>query len=304
MDKSDWKSPEHKVPELKESPELFVDDSPMELTTTADEVSTADENRELPASSADLSSIDLSSPNLSRAGQRPAFNNLTTYMLENESQIFWLCASALMVVIGVWFHDVHGRFFWNAQISNFCQVLTLLSPLCALAVLFSKPNKFERPLLALGAFVSLLFWNQVATVSCLIVMPFRFKGANRAVGRAILLGLQTAVIFFSPLFSDVVQVEDRLKNDTYDLFLCQHKTPFKAVTFTLEEHVPIGPFFYFGKVHWRMVDTREPKSLSIVPIDDSHVAVLVNRFSHYHRSEIDLTKKNVPIKFEKIEGER
>lgn len=300
MDKPEWKSLEPKAElqaELKKAPDLVsVPEPSMALVPNGEPVSQA---------KCESNSVILGSHDLSTVQSAP-FSKLTTYMLENESQIFWLCASALFVVLGIWFHDVHGWFRWTSPIFSICcLLLSFLSPLCCIAVLFCKPNKLEGPVLSLAAFVSLLFWNQVVTVSALMLMPFRFKGANRALGIAILSGLQIGVIFLYPQFAGFVQVKDRLQSRAYDLELCQHKMPLdSSVTLTLQEDIAVGPFLTFAKVHWRMIDSRVPRSVSILPIDATHVAILVDRFSHYHRTVVDLTVKNLPIMIETIPKER
>ncbi len=314
MDKRDRQPPDY-MTELKEGPEFLTADSamasPMALLPADDGSDASLGNASLPMVSVDLDTV-LDDHNetgvaasVSAVTRRTPYSALIAFMLENESQIYWLCASALLVVLGIWFHNIHGRFEFSSPVVSICLLLvSFLSPLYCLVVLFLKPNKLEGPLLSLCAFIGLLFWNQVVAVSCLMVMPFRFKGSSRALGVASLSGLQIGAIFLYPLFAGPIELKDQLKYGAHDLQLCQIKMALDhRVTLTLQEDVPVGPFLTFSKVHWRMVDTRTPKSLAILPIDDTHVAILINRFSHYHRSVVDLTVKNLPIKFEKIEGE-
>lgn len=253
--------------------------------------------------------LKVSEPDLSAAVSNPEPRRrsaLTIYLLENESQVFWLFASALLTWLGVWFHDTHGMLTWSSEwIGYLAFSMSLLAPLFCLPILVCKPNKFERPFLTIVSFVAMLFWNQVLAVSCLVLMPFRFKGASRTLGIAVLSGLQIGVLCSNSLFFGPIKELDHLKTAAYDLSLCQVTADSEPrCTLTLMEELPIGPFVNFGKIHWRMKDTKSPESAVILPVDSTHVAVLINRFSHYHRTVVDLTVKNLPINVETIPAER
>lgn len=302
MDRENRQSSEWKQPELKVSdPELVVKPDGMSgaLTTSEDYLEAM-----VPSDAED--SADLASTSKPEIPQRSRLNDLTIYMLENESQFYWLCASALLTILGIWFHDIHGILLLSSPpLSFLCFALSLFAPLFCISILFCQPNKFERPLITIVSFIGLLFWNQVVTISCLMLMPFRFKNASRPLGIAVLSGLQIGVIFLYPFLGGPVAVHDELHTAGYNLRLCQVKTLLdKRSTLTLEEDIPVVPFLTFGKVHWRMIDTRAPKSAVILPVDATHVAILINRFSHYHRTVVDLTVKNLPIYVETMPAER
>ncbi|MBP9090265.1 hypothetical protein KBI23_04495 [bacterium] len=197
--------------------------------------------------------------------QKSHLSALTTYMLENESQFYWLFASALLTWLGVWFHDTHGMLTWTSgPICFLTFAIGLLSPIACIPILFCKPNRYERPLLTIVSFVAMLFWNQVPTVSFFALMLFRFRKASRTLGIAVLTGLQIAVFFLLPFFFGPSEELDHLRTAGYNLSICK-------VT---------------------------------LPVDATHVAVLVNRFSHYHRTVVDLTVKNLPIQVETIPAEK
>lgn len=142
------------------------------------------------------------------------------------------------------------------------------------------------------------------TVSFFALMLFRFNKASRALGIAVLTGLQIAVFFLFPFFFGPSEELDHLRTAGYNLSICKVTAGSEPrVTLTLMEEFPIAPFVNFGKIHWRMKDTRSPESAVILPVDATHVAVLINRFSHYHRTVVDLTVKNLPIKVETIPAE-
>ncbi len=302
MDQADLNVPEWKQPELKVSdPELVVepDGASSALTTSGDfPVASA---QSLAAASSDLAST--SKPEIQ---QKSRLNALTIYMLENESQFYWLCASALLTILGIWFHDIHGMLTWSSgPISFLSFAISLFSPVACILILFCKPNRYERPLLTLVSFVSMLFWNQVLTISCLMLMPFRFKGASRTLGIAVLSGLQIGVLCLFPLFFGPIAELDHLQTADHNLSLYQVTANSEPrCTLTLMEEFPVAPLVNFGKIHWRMKDTRSPKSAVILPVDSTHVAILVNRFSHYHRTVVDLTVKNLPITVETMPAER
>lgn len=294
--------PEWKQPELKVSdPELVVEPDGMSgaLTTSGNCLEAL-----VPSDTAD--GADLASISKPEIPQRSRLEALTIYLLENESQFYWLCASALLTWVGVWFHDTHGMLLWSSEWAGMVFFYTsLLAPLYCVPFLFLKPNKFERPLLTIAAFFSLLFWNLVLTISCLTLMPFRFKGASRALGIAVLTGLQIGVLCLFPFFGGPRDDLDRLQSPDFNLSLVQIKSIWEPrCTLLLMQEYPVGPFLTFGKVHWRMIDTRSPESAVILPVDATHVAVLINRFSHYHRTVVDLTVKNLPIYVENIPAER
>lgn len=231
---------------------------------------------------------------------------LTTYMLANESQFYWLCASALLTWLGVWFHDTHGMLTWTSEpISFLTFAIGLLSPIACIPILFCKPNRLERPLLTIVSFVAMLFWNQVPTVSFFALMLFRFNKASRAVGIAVLTGLQIAVLCLFPFFFGPRDELDHLQTAGYNLSIYRITTNSEPrCTLTLMEEIPVAPLVNFGKIHWRMKDTRSPQSAVILPVDATHVAVLINRFSHYHRAVVDLTVKNLPIYVETTPAEK
>ncbi len=302
MDQADLNVPEWKQPELKVSdPELVVepDGTSGALTTSGDCLEAV-----VPSDTED--SADLASNSKPEIPQRSRLEALTIYLLENESQFYWLCASALLTILGIWFHNIHGIMLWSSSVFSFlCFAISLFAPLFCISILFCQPNKFERPLLTIVSSIGLLFWNQVVTISCLMLMPFRFKNASRSLGIAALSGLQIGVFFLYPFLGGPITVLDELHTAGYNLRLCQVKTILdRRSTLTLEEDIPVAPFLTFGKVHWRMIDTRSPKSAVLLPVDATHVAVLINRFSHYHRAVVDLTVKNLPIYVENIPAER
>ncbi len=307
MDQADLNVPEWKQPELKVSdPELVVEPDGTSGALTTSALPTSEDCPEALVPSNTEDSADLVSTSKSETPQRSRLNALTTYMLENESQFYWLSASALLTILGIWFHDIHGILLWSSPLFSFlCFAVSLFAPLFCISILFCQPNKFERPIITIVSFIGLLFWNQVVTISCLMLMPFRFKNASRPLGIAVLSGLQIGVFFLYPFLGGPVAVQDELHAAGYNLRLCQVKTLLdRRSTLTLEEDIPVGPFLIFGKVHWRMIDTREPKSAAILPVDATHVAVLINRFSHYHRTVVDLTVKNLPIYVETMPTER
>lgn len=244
--------------------------------------------------------------NCMEASQKSRLSLLTTYLLENESQVYWLFASALLTWLGVWFHDTHGMLTWLSEwIAYLVFSMSLFAPLFCLPILVFRPNRLERPLLTILSFVAMLFWNQVPTVSIFALMLFRFKKASRTLGIAVLTGLQIAVFYLHPFFFGPIKELDHLKTAAYDLSLCQVTADSEPrCTLTLIEEFPVGPLVNFGKIHWRMKDTRSPESAVILPVDATHVAVLINRFSHYHRTVVDLTVKNRPIKVETIPAEK
>jgi hypothetical protein len=301
MEQADVNVPEWKQPELKVSdPELVVepDGSSGALTTSGD---CADAFGQIVVETR-AAAIPLNQ----EITQMSGVSAFSAYMLENESQFYWLCASALLTVLGIWFHNIHGILIWSSPLfSLLCFAISLFAPLFCISILFCQPNKIERPLLTIVSFIGLLFWNQVVTISCLMLMPFRFKNASRSLGIAALSGLQIGVFFLYPLLGGPITVQDELHTAGYNLRLCQVKTLLdRRSTLTLEEDIPVGPFLTFGKVHRRMIDTRAPQSAVILPVDATHVAVLINRFSHYHRTVVDLTVKNLPIYVENIPAER
>ncbi len=294
--------PEWKQPELK----VFDPEPVVEPDGTSGALTTSGDCLEAVVPSDTAVGADLASISKPEIPQRSRLEALTIYMLENESQFYWLCASALLTILGIWFHDIHGILLWSSPPFSFlCFAISLFAPLFCISILFCQPNKFERPLITIMSFIGLLFWNQVVTISCLMLMPFRFKNASRSLGIAVLSGLQIGVFFLYPFFGGPVAVQDELYTAGCNLRLCQVKTLLdRRSTLTLEEDIPVGPFLTFGKVHWRMIDTRSPESAVILPVDATHVAVLINRFSHYHRTVVDLTVKNLPIKVETIPADR
>lgn len=307
MDQADLNVPELKQPELKVSgPELVVESDGTSGALTTSALTTSEDCLEALVASNTEGSADLASTKKPESPQGLRLTALTTYMLENESQFYWLCASALLTWVGVWFHDTHGMLLWSSERAGMVFFYTsLLAPLFCVPFLFLKPNKFERPLLTIAAFFSLLFWNLVLTISCLTLMPFRFKGASRALGIAVLTGLQIGALCLFPFFGGPRDDLDRLQSPDFNLSLVQIKSireP-RCTLFLMQEY-PLGPWLNFGKTHWRMLDTRSPESAVILPVDATHVAVLINRFSHYHRTVVDLTVKNLPIYVETMPAER
>ncbi len=294
---SEWKQPELKVsdPELVAKPDILSS----ALITSGDIDEVALPQRVDETNSPAL----LSKP---EPQQKSHLSTLTTYILENESQFCWLFASVLLTWLGVWFHDTHGMLTWSSEwIAYLVFSMSLFAPLFCLPILVFRPNRLERPLLTILSFVAMLFWNQVPTVSIFALMLFRFKKASRTLGIAVLTGLQIAVFYLHPFFFGPIKELDHLKTAAYDLSLCQVTADSEPrCTLTLIEEFPVGPLVNFGKIHWRMKDTRSPESAVILPVDSTHVAVLVNRFSHYHRTVVDLTVKNLPIQVETIPAEK
>jgi hypothetical protein len=302
MDNAKRKPSEYKQPELKASdPELVVEaDSVSSGLSMSGEIEDVAHLHEVAEPD---SAVAVSNPELQHIS---GLSVLTRYLLENESQVFWLFASVLLTWLGVWFHDTHGMLTWSSgPICFLAFAISLFTPLVCLAVLFCKPNSIERPLLTTISFVAMLFWNQVPAVSCFTLMLFRFNKASRTLGIAVLTGLQIAVLCLFPFFFGPSEELDHLRTAAYNLSIWKvtgWSEP--RCTLTLREEFPIAPFVNFGKIHWRMKDTRSPESAVILPVDSTHVAVLINRFSHYHRTVVDLTVKNLPIQVEAIPGER
>lgn len=294
--------PEWKQPELKDSgPQLVESEAP-----SKSELAFSDARGD----GLDLAEVIAPESSTEQVFHKSNLSALTTYMLKNESQFYWLCASTLLTVLAIWFHDIHGFLIWSSFKFNFyAYFVSLLAPFCGIFLLLNKSHRFERPLLSISAFVFMLFWNMLPAITCLILMPFRFSGFDRGIGRAMgvtmLLGLQTTAILLFPFTDDTGRVESRLYSENYDLYLRRTNPVLDhRIEIIVAEEYPVGPLLNFAKVHWRMFDTRSPKSAVLLPIDATHVAVLVNRFSSYHRSVIDLSVKNLPIRVETMPAEK
>ena len=142
-------------------------------------------------------------------------------------------------------------------------------------------------------------------VSCFALMLFRFKGASRVLGIVVLSALQIGVLCLFPQFFGPREELDHLQTAAYNLRIYRITAQSEPrCTLTLMEEFPLTPLVNFGKIHWRMKDTRSPQSAVILPVDATHVAVLINRFSRYHRTVVDLTVKNLPINVETNSGQR